>query len=285
MASALEAIASRVLGQYPISVATSLALESAFGHYPEKPPVNPAPIMAVKNIWFNVRTLIRNFIGALPTDYQEKLSADDIQVGLMEEMNMIEQVVATQSQGYCNCVFYMCDYSRVVQTMSSAWHKTPKTPKQILYSRREDKIIKSLSLAPIAQPIRKFNYELRSQNNQFPKSFIVTHLPIDLLSRYSFQSLQLLESHTGAIKNPGEWNTKLTNGAKELPNIPFNRFTLQLFGDNGHMFHAGPQRLRDIVLHIAKRDQWTSVTTSERVSFSVRNIPNDVDRGSLMKLM
>jgi hypothetical protein len=94
-----------------------------------------------------------------------------------------------------------------------------------------------------------------------------------------------LESHTGAIKNPAEWNTKLTGGAKELSNIPFNRFTLQLFGDNGHMFLSGPLRLREIVLGIAKRDHWTSVTTSERVSFGIRNIPNDIDRGSLMKLL
>jgi hypothetical protein len=279
-----EAMATRAIGQYPISISTSLALESAFGHYPEKPIVNPPPITAVNNIWFNVRTLIRNYIGAMDQALADHMTPDQLATGLMEELTVIESVMAAQSQGYCNSVFYVADYSRMTHTFSNAFLRSPKTPKQRLYATLEDATIKRLVVAPISQPIRRFNYELVAANNLFPKSFIVTHLPIDLLSRYSFQALSLLESHTGTIKGPALWNTKLTGG-KDHPEIPFSRFTLQVFGDNGHMFSPMPQRLKDIVLRLAKLDNWSAVTTKDRIRFSLGNIPNDVDRASLLKLL
>jgi hypothetical protein len=284
MASMHEAMATRAVGQYPISVATSLALESAFGHYPDKPVVIPPPVTQVKNIWFNVRTLIRNFHGALAPEYQEKIKPEELLEGLIMELSMIEQVMAAQTQGYVIPVFYHCDYSRIIHQFSSAWLKFPKTPKQRHYAELEDKTSMKLLEAPISQPIRRFNYQLQAASGQFAKAFLVSHYPIDLLSRYNFQALSLLESHTGNIKGPAQWNTKLTNG-KEHPDIPFNRFTLQVFGDGGNHFMAAPQRYREMVLNMAKLDHWTAVTTLERVRFSLGHVHNDVDRATLIKLL
>lgn len=284
MANAFESIANRAIGQYPISIATSLALESAFGHYPDRPVVTPPPILSVRNVWINIRTLIRNMHGSLDHEFRERVKAEDLFHGLAEELGMIERAIASQSQGYCVPVFYHCDYSRVFHRYSSAWLKLPKTPNQRHYSDLEDKTCKLLLGAALAQSIRRFNYELVPANGQFPQSYIITHLPIDLLSRHNFKSLILLESHTGALKGPAEWNTKLTDGKKH-PNIPFSRFTMQVFGDNGNMFVAAPARLRDLVLEIAKRDQWTAVTTSDRIRFSISRIPNDIDRTTLQRLL
>src|SRR5690606_15099886 len=66
------------------------------------------------------------------------------------------------------------------------------------------------------------------------KVLIITHFPVDLLNRYKFSRLVLLETHTGAMKPHTLWYTKLYNG-KELNMIPFDRMTVQLFGD-GNLF-------------------------------------------------
>ncbi|MNZ57992.1 hypothetical protein D3C78_759890 [compost metagenome] len=92
---------------------------------------------------------------------------------------------------------------------------------------------------------------------------------MDLLQRYKFSSLTLLESHTGAAKPPALWYTKLTNG-KELEHIPFDRMTLQFFGDNGNLFTGYPIKFRRIMLDIAKKNRWTALTTKDYIIQSVK---------------
>ena len=61
------AFINRTIGQFPISIATSLAIESALGVHPDIP-VTGVPVEKYNAIYINVRTLIRNFIGSLEKD-------------------------------------------------------------------------------------------------------------------------------------------------------------------------------------------------------------------------
>lgn len=282
MTSIIEAMATREKGHYPISIGTSLALESAFGHYPERPPVNPPPITGVRNLWINIRTLVRNYVGSMEATARERVRADDLLIGLQEEMSILESVIASGTQGMCSVVFYVCDYSRITSTFSNAWFKVANTAKQKAAVSLENAVVKGVLNTPLSQDVRKFNYELVATGSH-PESFLISHYPIDLLSRKYFDGLTLLESHTGAIKHPGLWGSKL-HTVKDATNIPFNRFTLQLFGDNV-LFIPGPGHLRELILKLAKMDGWTNVTTMEKIRWTIGHVPNDIERGALLSLM
>jgi hypothetical protein len=97
-------------------------------------------------------------------------------------------------------------------------------------------------------------------------TLLMSHYPVDLLQRYRFMSLAHLESHTGAVKTPLMWNTKLVNG-KETPYLPFDKMTLQMFGD-GIAFTPMPAKIRKRVLELAVEYKWTPATTKDLVIHS-----------------
>lgn len=232
-------------------------------------------------MWFNLKTLLRNLEGALPSDIKDRITPSHVVPALIEELTILESAISKGSQGQARAVFYNCDYSSLRHKFPKAALRVPSTPKQLAYAALEQNTIKALLNQELAQDIRTFRFELLGQ---FPESFIVTHLPVDLLSRYNFQSLQLLESHSGNIKAYPQWHTKLTGG-KELTNIPFGRFSLQVFGDNSNQFAAAPRLVREEVLKLAQQHRWTSVTTEAKIRESLRSVTHALDRAALLSLL
>lgn len=273
------AIDNREKGQVPISIGTSLALEAGFGIYPDRHE-SPPPFTRVKQVWINLRTLVRNLIACLPTNLKETLLPDDVWRFVHEEMTIIKTSLAKQAPGV-KLVFYVSEYNRLDQRFPGAVIKLPSTPKQSIQQQVEEASLKLALEKNHEHDVEFFDFELHGQH---PSSFLLTHLPVDLLSRYFFERLELLESHTGKIKGPGAWNSKLTNG-KELSNIPFNRFTLQLFGDNGNMFSPHPVSLRRALMQVAIDNGWSNVTSIEKIRDSLKKIPNDMQRTELLKML
>ena len=274
------AIDNREKGQLPVSIGTSLALEAGAGTYPDRPE-HPPPFTRARQLWINLRTLVRNLHACLPTDLKDTLLPDDMWEYVLEEMAIIPAAVTNASQGNTQVVYYASDYKHLERRFAGAVLRKPRTTKQMLQHSVEDTTLK-LALAKNQDfNVQLFDFEIEGQH---PASFILTHLPIDLLARYRFERLELLESHTGAIKGPAAWNTKLTNG-RELTHVPFNRFTLQLFGDNGNMFAPLSLTLRREVLQLAHRWGWTNVTTMEKIRDTLRHVDNDVHRKALLDLL
>lgn len=274
-------IDAREKGAFEISIATSLALEAAAGIYPDRPE-NPAPITkGVREVWINLRTLVRNLYGAMSTDRREMMLPNHGVGPLVEEMTIIENVIIKISNGNVRTVFYVCDYTSVQRKFPKALLRQPKTPKQIVQQKVEDETIHMTLATSPPHDIRFFNFEL---NGSFPHSFIISHLPIDLLSRYSFQRLELLESHSGRLKAYPMWYTKLTNG-KELDNIPFCRFSIQVFGDGGNLFGMLPNKTRAKVLELAKEDRWSPLTTDEKIRLSLRKVEDPQERALLQSFL
>lgn len=280
MNSISAAVDQREKGAIPVSIGTSLALEAASGVYPERP-VSPAPILQVKEVWFNLRTLFRNLVGCLPTEVKDLVTAGPLYAALLEELTIIESAVVKASEGRSRAIFYVCDYSGMARKFPKALLKRPKTEKQEMAKAIEDATLRAIWEDRPSVDLRSFRFEL---TGKYPNSFIVTHLPVDLLSRYNFQKLELLESHTGAIKPYPQWHTKLTGG-KELGHIPFNAFSLQVFGDNGHHFSPLPMKLRKEVLRLAEEDRWTSLTTEEKIRVSLKKIEDPQDRTILLSML
>lgn len=275
-----EMLAGRTVGQLPVSVATSLAMEGAFGIYPERPVEIPPPITKYNSIWINVRTLMRNLLGALKPEDVDSFQPDYFPVALIPEMQSIESEVTRYGEGMVSVVFYLPNLAELPKVLRGASIKTPKTPKQeftVALQHQGERIMLEAANGLIRET------RIRLEGNQ-RSSLILTHHPVDLLSRYSFRQLDLLESHTGIIKTPALWYTKLTGG-KELPPLPFNKFTLSLLGDNNNLINAQPIKVRRTVLEIANEKNWTAITSMDKIRENLKGIKDEMVRASVLALL
>jgi hypothetical protein len=273
-------LAAREVGQFPLSIATSLALEGALGMYPERPPVVPPPILEYQELWINVRTLMRNLLGSLPPDFVETFQPGFFALVLPQEISFIETELLRRSQGMLRTVCYVADHTDLKRTLPGAQLRAAVTPRQIFHDATEREGLNQL-VEHAGLDVRRCRTELPGHQH---KALVMTHHPVDLLSRYQFRQLDLLESHTGIIKDPSQWYTKLSGG-RELPPLPFNAFTLSLFGDNNQLLQTHPLKLRRAVLAVAESNNWSAVTTVDKIRHSLKQIPDPILRAGAQALL
>jgi hypothetical protein len=261
-------ISERALGQFPISVATSLALEAGFGIHPEIK-TNKQPILEYKQLWINLRTVYRNIMGALAKN--NKVMSKEVAECLMDEMQMIDSIIAERTNGNMTVVYYVSNYQDMERHYKKAVVRADTTEKQKEYTMIQTKVLEAVLKAHQGNPnVRVFKRKLEGDN--LPKSLIITHIAYDLLSSKLFHELDLLESHTGKIKHKSQWYTKYYNG-NELSIIPFREDMLQIFGDK-ETFRPMNHDLRKEILDLAVKYHWTSITTSAKIRFNVEEIKN-----------
>lgn len=277
MATALSA---RELGQIPVSIATSRALEGAFGILEDHVDHNPI-INRVDVLYVNLRTLIRNITGAVDKEINEQVLSDDILPVLANELEIIQAAVKQVSKGKVEVVPYVCSYESLKRRFPHAMVKPTTTPKQIFSFTREVNTLADFEQQRLTTlPVKHFDIEFDKDDR---KALLLTNYAFDLLQRYKFQVLSLLESHTGAVKPPALWHTKLTNG-KELPRIPFDRMTVQMFGDNSNLFSPFPIAYRRKMVMIAEKNNWTPLTTKALILDSVKKEHDPVLELAVMQL-
>lgn len=269
MTTIYAALDARDRGQFPVSIGTSLALEGAFGIYPERPDLK-ATIPTVGRVWFNLRTLLRNMVSCLSTQDRDRLTPKALYTALLEEIQILDSLLPTQTNGAVHAQFYYCTHIDAPRKFPHAILKVPKTPLQKQLHDLEQKTYKLLIDSGLIPHLFLFDTEL---NGVHPASLILTHYPVDLLSRYKFAKLSLLESHTGVTKKPALWYTKL-NGCKDATTIPFTKFTLQIFGD-GSLFAGSVPGIRKRVMELSEQHHWTNVTTDDKIRFTLNRI-NDL---------
>jgi hypothetical protein len=162
-------------------------------------------------------------------------------------------------------MFYYCSYDDFLRKFTKSIPKTANTILQKQNAASEMSVIKYiLGEMKDQAPVEKYTTDFP---NIDADTAILTHYPIDLLQRYKFKSLVLLESHTGAIKPPMMWNTKLHEG-RDLEIIPFDRMSLQIFGDNV-LFVPMAVKIRQRVYKVATKNAWTPATTKDFVIYSI----------------
>lgn len=259
-------LAEREKGAVPISIGTALAVEGALGTYPDRPVITPAPLLKYQEVWFNVHTLFRNLTGAVTAEQRNGLLPGDIVPALNEDILGAAAAIEAGSGGQVKAVFYLNEYRSLARKFPHAHLKTPSTPAQVDFAQLQRNTLRLFLKETPPVAIKRFDVDLEGIH---PKSLIVTHYPVDLLSRYRFNGLDLLESHSGNIKKPSQWNTKL--GIKDgRERLPFNAFTLQVFGDNSTMFKPLVMPLRRRILEIASANHWSSVTTMDKIRASLQ---------------
>lgn len=257
-------LSERAVGQFPLSIATSMAIESLIGKLPEAPVENPA-IRKTELLMVNVRTLIRNLYGSIDKDRRHTLDEFTVAEAISNEIRTIETIVSEESDGQCRCLFYTCTYADILRKFTRAIPKAANSVIQQQAAHSEKTVLAYLlDEYKDTTPIEEYTRDFPDMN---AACVILTHYPIDLLQRYKFTSLLLLESYTGAIKPPMMWNTKLSNG-RELELVPFDRMTLQLFGDNV-LFVPMSVKIRQRVYKVAVSSGWTPASTKDLVIHSI----------------
>ena len=273
-------VADRAVGQIPISISTSLGVESLV-NISEEVKHDRAPVLDTRVVMVNIRTLIRNIYGAVEGEVKKQLTPAVVLPVLQAEMQIIESTVNRYSEGMANVVFYACSHASLKRKFPNAIMRQVSTDIQLHYTHLERDVLKQLLAQPPAHDIRTFDVEIEGK---YPDTMIITHFCVDLLSKPHFSKLLLLETHTGAIKNHLQWNTKLTKG-NDLLRIPFCRFSLQVFGDNGYLFSPQGQLMKNTVLEMAEADKWTNVSTRERIVSSIQKVKDAKLRSSLLLLL
>lgn len=264
-----DVIADRAVGQYPISVATSLALESAFGIHPEIV-VDQAPILQYPQMWINVRTLYRNLVGAVPTTEQGLLFPPRLALAIAEEMDAITSLITTETEGRTEVFFYLSNYAQMERKYKHAVLRKDSTTKQKDATLQQNATLELL-LKERSDDIQGWDLKLKPVDTK--RSFLITHYAYDLLSADRWPQLALLETHTGAIKERSQWYTKYYNG-KDLPaGMPFTEYFLQVFGDNQH-FRPLDHKLREAIVELAVKYKWGPATTMEKIMYGIEQLPN-----------
>ena len=253
----------RTLGEkLAISIATAEALEKIAV---EKIPVD--------NLWVNIRTLFRNYYGSF--DEPSSVPPGTLVKGFIEEALVIQELL----HGVLRVTYYVTDTRSLVGIMPHAKFKVPTTPGQ--------KIVANAERLCVSGIVNEEGIDLVECKQLLPgknaNAYIMTHFPLDLMSRYEFGIFELLESHTGEIKKPIEFIKKLTKNEK-YHKLPFNLLTIQVLGDRSVQFSANAGVYRKNLLQLAESNRWNPATTKAKVLSDIGKL-TDVPLARVMKDM
>lgn len=262
----MTAIIARETGLFPISIPTSLALEGFFQKHPDQPKMPPG-FKTITEIWINVRTMVRNFFSSMTGENQRIAPLEQCLILLIEEFAVINRIPTNEFNHLVKFRFYFNDLENLNWEFPKAERKLPKTDKQLFLHQAELMLLQSLLevAAEHKLPIKRIRSKPKASQTNVA---LLTHHPHELLWRFEFGSLFLLESHTGKLKPYSQWFTKLHN-VEEADRIPFNKLTLQIFGDNA-LFNSQPKIIRDEVKQIASVRRWTAVTTLDKIKADIK---------------
>lgn len=252
----------RKMGFYPISIPTSMALESLTNTGDFQKEGTPT-IESCECLMVNLRTLVRNALNAFGKDY-EKATIETLVDAVIEDVSGIQQMLEYANLNV-ELKVYFCDYTDLPQRFANAKFNNPTTDRQVLYAETSAAVLAQLKDTTISgETIHKSDWKLSSTKD----TFLLTHLPIDLLSVKDFKRLRLVESHTGRFKTQADFQTKLKL-PKDTATIPFNGLTLQIFGD-GATFGVYDPVVKKKVLEASIKNRWHLLTTETRIKDSLK---------------
>lgn len=208
----------------------------------------------------NGRTLWRNYWTSWKESERPLLK--DIYEEFFEE---VETIMALLNGMKISYMIYWPEYKNLDIKLPGSVLKTKKTDSVKAYEATEDVIGKQMIRRRLAISIDTL---MPSANGN---AWLITHLPIDLLNRYQFTSLKLLQSHTGKIIDPVNWN-KTIFATEKYRRMPFNSFTLSIFGDRSKQFAGHSIKVRKRVFDLATDRKWTPLTTLEKIRYDLQYV-------------
>lgn len=261
-------VEGRSISAFPISIGTSLSLESLFSprnqpYDPKREIPNKIDLNKYKSCWISLYTMYRNISGACSKEARDKLTPEKIVEVLEQEIDVINSLFLVEGGGICKPYFYICTYQDAFRTYSkkSVVFRTDTTESQKQFAKLFGKAMEIMFKK--YNEHYKFDSEIKPTSND--SAIIITHVPYDLLSYRNFSRLDLLESHTGVLKPRYNWSSKYHPvGDHDLSSIPFTKKLLLVFGDRV-LLKPSDYKLRTLILDIAKKRNWTSFTTEAKM--------------------
>lgn len=255
----------RTTGYFPLSIATSLALEGALGIHPDQP-AGPKLLEDYTGHWVNVKTLFRNYYEAMGKDNIPMVDMKDLIDSFRQELDAYIDISQEQSKNNFKTTLYCPDYIGLEKRFPHALLRVDSTPNQVLFA-------KTMTLV-LSQIIRNEKeliklYPLKITDHQSTNTLMLTHYAYDLTTD-AFPTLSLLESHTGAIKDKSRWHTKFYNG-KDLPMIPFREGCLSIFGDS-QLFRPIGSLYRKTLVELGKKYNWSFATSKDKVNYGLNSL-------------
>lgn len=233
----------------------------------------------------NIRTIYRNMLGAMKAAAKDLVAAEDLPDYIFQEMQQIKAAVSKISNNKVETYFYLCTYPDLKKRFPKALLIEPNTLKQKAAKAMEDSVMTAMAASPQLYGYPKiFEYLVEGGKLENERVALLTHLPLDLVNRYQFKEMYLLESNTGAFKKPSEFNSKF-KVKPEGTHLPFSLFTLQIFGDGGKMFLPMLSEVTGFVADVAKSNRWTPLTTAEKIKYNLDNAPHNKFSGFLKTLL
>lgn len=236
------------------------------------------PMADYSSLLINVRTLIRNAIEA----FENTPTVDEVTEAVEEDMKGIAEVLTTMKTGHhISMIYYYPSYKGLAMMFPLANIKVPKTDLQ----KAESKLTEAVG----SKIKNKYSKVITENNVKIPEhkgnGIIITHHPVDLATSKSYTRLHLLESYTGMLKSHQSFSTKLTDG-KALSNIPLNKLTIQIFGDNAINFYAiKSHKVKAEVRRLADEAGWSTASTPSFVQSTISSLKNSPDKDILLKMI
>lgn len=247
----------KVTSGFPLSIGTALALETILPMtkepYDKNRVIPPKPDMAIYDrTLISLRTLLRNIIQAYPNNHPKLRKPDFLKTEMLVEMDYINNLFTNNN--LISPSYYYSDYALNTNNIFNL-----KTNDKIKY---DNYLIKEI----LNKINRKLFYSFKLDiETGFKSILMLSHIPFDLLSYNKYIRLDLLESHTGIIKDRRKWYTKYYQLPKEdMSILPFNATLLSIMGDK-YLIQPKSLILRREVYEVAMEKKWNSLTNEASV--------------------
>lgn len=268
---AKDYILDRTMTATGVSIGTGLALETLFDvelfDKARTIPKRVDPASYDVNM-YNVYTLFRNVLSSIKFKDKDHLVHDnEVKVELLNDMH---NLMALYEGVDTELLFYLPKYDNMYKLMNK--HKKG------VYTPYSTHTMIRGALASLALP---GNVVVGRTNGALPtttkKVLLSTHFTVDLLSGLNgTRNLQLIESHTGVIKDHLRWYTKYRKMGKRDMNIfPFNKRLLYLLGDNTVVAPI-PLFDRKAFYETSATKGWNQTTSRERVDGQAKKFRNNI---------
>jgi hypothetical protein len=260
------------MSSFPLSIGTALAMETFFSgrtspYDAEREIPTKVEVSNYSTIYINLSTLLRNMLGSITPEEAVSVTAESVIDTLYSEIEVIESLFATEGNATCKPIFYFNNFKSVVDAFKykKVLFRKPNNATEILFEKLLVEAEKSMTKTN--DTIVMFTEFVKP--DKAIKSLILTHHAFELLSKRKFRQLDLIESHTGKLKQYNTWYTKLAPvGSMDYSKLPFNGITLCVFGDK-YLIQPTPIRMRRLVDEIATKNHWSPITTVEKVFFDL----------------
>lgn len=267
-------VQNREKGMFPVSIGTSLCLEYLINKHPEivHKPANRKPVTNYKHFFINLRTVFRNLYQAVSNDHRDSIMPTDYFEPFIQELEFLLDWAKNEGEGI-RVFFYAVEFRGMKALYPDAKLRNPNTQKQLRYKQVEEAVISVLfENSNYRERFDPISYRSTLNQAPFENTIILTHYAVDLLSKYKFRKLDLIESHTGKIKTDKEFNSKYLNG-NQLYMMPFNIGLMQVFGDK-ETFAPLNISIKKEVLRLADQYNWTPITSKDKIKSNINSIQN-----------